>query len=95
MRACFLKSNYGLVLAKMWNEKDRNVAGDSRKDGWVANGNNVEMDTCIVCTIIWPDQRKVANITAIVLPNDFAEALRAPTPLLEDVEGQALACPSD
>ena len=31
----------------------------------------------------------------IVLPNDFAEVLRAPTPLLEDVEGQALACPSD
>ena len=32
---------------------------------------------------------------SIVLPNDFAEVLRAPTPLLEDVEGQALACPSD
>ena len=31
----------------------------------------------------------------IVLPNDFAEVLRAPKPLLEDVEGQALACPSD
>ena len=33
--------------------------------------------------------------STIVLPNDFAEVLRAPTPLLEDVEGQALACPSD
>ena len=32
---------------------------------------------------------------SIVLPNDFAEVLRAPKPLLEDVEGQALACPSD
>ena len=37
----------------------------------------------------------VRNETTIVLPNDFAEVLRAPTPLLEDVEGQALACPSD
>ena len=35
------------------------------------------------------------EVHAIVLPNDFAEVLRAPTPLLEDVEGQALACPSD
>ena len=37
---------------------------------------------------------KISNIT-IVLPSDFAEVLRAPTSLLEDVEGQALACPSD
>ena len=39
-----------------------------------------------------PDKSGVASIVGF---NDFAEVLRAPTPLLEDVEGQALAYPSD
>ena len=35
------------------------------------------------------------KINSIVEFTDYAEVLRAPTPLLEDVEGQVLACPSD